>query len=83
METYTSRFPGSGTIVEESVIKGQAQGQAQSRAEDILRLLALRGIDVPAAAQKRITDCAELETLGTWFDRAVTATSADELFADA
>ncbi len=83
MATYTSRFPGSGTLIEETLIQGHAQGHAQGRAEDVLRLLALRGIDVPASAQKRITDCTELETLGTWFDRAVTATSAEELFADA
>ncbi len=83
METYTSRFPGRGTIVEESIIKGQTLGQTQGRAEDILRLLTLRGIDIPEAARERITDCTDLETLSTWFDRAVTATSTDELFADA
>ncbi|BCL30439.1 hypothetical protein ACFFS2_37365 [Streptomyces aurantiacus] len=83
MATYTSRFPGRGTIVEESIIKGQALGQTQGRSEDILRLLTLRGIDIPEAARERITSCTDLETLGTWFDRAVTATSTDELFADA
>ncbi|MFL1902807.1 hypothetical protein ACJWDR_27445 [Streptomyces tauricus] len=74
MATYTSRFPGSGTLIEET--------RLQSRAEDILRLLTLRGIDIPEAARERITGCADLETLGTWFDRAVTATGVEELFAD-
>ncbi|WP_328496173.1 hypothetical protein [Streptomyces sp. NBC_00414] len=78
MATYTSRFPGSGTIIEESINKGVAQ----SRTEDILRLLTLRGIDVPEAAHERITGCTDLETLGVWFDRAVTATGMEELFAD-
>ncbi|GHA47173.1 hypothetical protein GCM10010372_53830 [Streptomyces tauricus] len=78
MATYTSRFPGSGTIIEESINRGLAQ----SRAEDIVRLLTLRGIDTPEAARERITGCADLETLGTWFDRAVTATDVEELFAD-
>ncbi|WP_328938457.1 hypothetical protein [Streptomyces tauricus] len=78
MATYTSRFPGSGTIIEESINRGLAQ----SRAEDIVRLLTLRGIDIPEAARERITGCADLETLGTWFDRAVTATDVEELFAD-
>jgi len=80
--TYTSRFPGRGTLIEESIIKGPAQGQAQGRTEDILHLLTLRGIDVPEAARERITGCTDLETLGTWFDRAVTAADAEELFAD-
>ncbi|MGN9816062.1 hypothetical protein ACTMUQ_12030 [Streptomyces sp. SD11] len=80
MATYTSRFPGSGTLIEESINKGLAEGESRGRAEDILRLLTLRGIDIPEAARERITDCADLETLGTWFDRAVTATSVEELF---
>ncbi|MEV7138130.1 hypothetical protein [Streptomyces tauricus] len=80
MATYTSRFPGSGTLIEESVNKGLALGRAKGQAEDILRLLTLRGIDVPEAARERITGCTDLETLGTWFDRAVTATSDEELF---
>ncbi|PSM43820.1 hypothetical protein C6Y14_09425 [Streptomyces dioscori] len=81
MATYTSRFPGSGTIIEESINKGLAEGQTRSRAEDILRLLTLRGIDVPEAARERITGCTDLETLGVWFDRAVTTVDVEELFA--
>ncbi|WP_308013418.1 hypothetical protein [Streptomyces beigongshangae] len=79
MATYTSRFPGSGTLIEESIIKGRAEGQAEA----VLRLLAFREIDVPEAARERITGCTDLETLGTWLDRAVTATSTEELFAEA
>ncbi|MFF3376998.1 hypothetical protein ACFYXF_29100 [Streptomyces sp. NPDC002680] len=102
-----SRFPGSGTIVEEYRIKGftqgeaegkargeaegrargeaegRAKGEAKARAKDILRILDLRGIDIPEAARERITDCTDLETLGTWFDRSLTATDADELFVQA
>ncbi|MEU6230513.1 hypothetical protein [Streptomyces sp. NPDC047042] len=102
-----SRFPGSGTIVEEYRIKGytqgeaegkakgeaegraqgeaegRAQGQAQGRAQDILRILDLRGIDVPESARERISGCTDLDTLGTWFDRSLTATDTADLFAEA
>ncbi|MER6269599.1 hypothetical protein ACFY0B_31330 [Streptomyces sp. NPDC001797] len=78
MATYTPRFPGSGTLIEETLIEGESKG----RAEDILRILDLRGVEVAEADRERITACADLGTLGTWFDRAVTATSAQELFAD-
>lgn len=78
MATYTPRFPGSGTLIEETWLKGIAKGKA----EDILRILELRGIDVPEATRDRITTCTDLDTLGTWFDRALTAASAGELFAD-
>ncbi|KUL24485.1 hypothetical protein [Streptomyces regalis] len=58
------------------------EGRAQGRAEDILRLLDRRGIDVSDADRERITSCDDLDTLGRWFDRAVTAPSAEEIFAD-
>ncbi|GAA3841933.1 hypothetical protein ACFS5L_42295 [Streptomyces phyllanthi] len=58
------------------------EGRAQGRAEDILRLLDRRGIDVSDADRERITSCDDLDVLGCWFDRAITATSTAELFAE-
>ncbi|PIB09096.1 MULTISPECIES: hypothetical protein [Streptomyces] len=83
MSTRTSRFPGSGTIIEESRNKGITEGEAKGRAEDILRILDVRDIEVPESDRERITTCTDLDTLGTWFDRALTATSTEELFAEA
>ncbi|WP_329367520.1 hypothetical protein [Streptomyces sp. NBC_01483] len=77
MPLRPSRFPGSGTIIEESRIEGEAKG----RAEDILRILDLRAIDIPESARERVNGCTDLELLGTWFDRALTVTTAEELFA--
>ncbi|MFE0325646.1 hypothetical protein ACFW08_02375 [Streptomyces sp. NPDC058960] len=73
MTTRTSRFPGSGTLIEETRLKGKV--------EDILRILDLRGIDVPEATRERIATCTDLDTLSTWFDRAPTVAHAEELFA--
>ena len=58
------------------------EGRAEGRAEDILAVLAERGIDVPEEARQRITSCSDLEILQRWLLRAVTAPSADEIFAD-
>lgn len=77
MATYTPRFPGRGTLIEETFIEGEARG----RAADILRILDRRGIEASEAARERITGCTDLETLGTWFDRALTASNAEEIFA--
>ncbi|MFD7130425.1 hypothetical protein [Streptomyces sp. NPDC059894] len=76
MATYTPRFPGSGTIIEEAFNEGEARG----RAADILRVLEVRGIEVPEAARERVTSCTDLEVLGTWLDRSLTASTADDLF---
>lgn len=90
MATYTPRFPGSGTFIEEMWLKGlaegeaegKAKGEAKAKAEDILRILELRGIDVPETTRDRVTTCTDLDTLRTWFDRALTAASAEDLFAE-
>ncbi|UXY27749.1 hypothetical protein [Streptomyces sp. HUAS TT20] len=83
MTAYTSRFPGRGTLIEETLMEGLVAGRAESRAEDILRILDRRGIEVPEAVRERVTACADLDILGTWFDRALTVVSAEELFAEA
>ena len=81
MTLRPSRFPGSGTLIEETRIEGRAKGRAEGRAEDILRILDLRAIDIPESARERVNGCTDLELLGTWFDRALTVTTAEELFA--
>lgn len=87
MATY---FPGRGTIVEESYLKGMAEGReegreqgcAAGRAHAVLRLLEKRGIPTLAGTRERITGCTDLEVLDRWLDRALTVTEATEIFAD-
>lgn len=62
--------------------EGRAQGRAQGRAEDILLVLGERGIAVPDRIHRQITDCGDPETLRRWLMRAVTATSAEEIFTE-
>jgi hypothetical protein len=62
--------------------EGRAQGRAQGRAEDILLVLEQRGLTVPDRMRERITDCGDPETLRQWLLRAVTAASAEEIFAE-
>jgi hypothetical protein len=63
-----------------SLQKARAEGRAEARAETILELLALRGIDVSPQARERISACTDLDTLSNWFPRALTATTTDDLF---
>ncbi|MEV0693383.1 hypothetical protein [Streptomyces sp. NPDC050388] len=58
----------------------RAEGRVEGRAEDILRLLDGRGIEVSAEERERIAGCGDLATLEVWFTRAITATSAAEVF---
>ena len=57
------------------------QGEARGRAEDVLAELGARGIEVTDDVRERISGCTDLGQLRTWILRAVTATTADDLFA--
>ncbi|MFE5259348.1 hypothetical protein [Streptomyces coelicoflavus] len=78
MAAYTPNFPGSNSIVEESWLKGRAE----ARAESILRVLKVRGIEIPDSVRERVTSCTDLDVLGTWLDRSLSVTRAEELFAE-
>ncbi|MEU1804709.1 hypothetical protein [Streptomyces sp. NPDC019937] len=55
---------------------------AEVRANDLLRFLKARGIEVTAETRERIESCKDMDVLGTWLDRAGTVSRAEELFAD-
>jgi hypothetical protein len=58
------------------------EGRAERAAEDVLSVLAERGINVPEEARERITGCDDLEILHRWLLRAVTAPSVTDIFTE-
>ena len=64
---------------DEGRAEGLLEGQARGRAEDVLRILAARGIRVDEGARERILSCTDLTTLDTWFDKALNATSLSDV----
>jgi hypothetical protein len=60
--------------------EGLAEGRVDGEAGAVLRVLAVRGIEVPEDACARIRACTDQRQLDTWLDRAVTATSLNDLF---
>ncbi|MGC2997723.1 hypothetical protein ACPF8X_04760 [Streptomyces sp. G35A] len=82
MQNVVTHFPGHRTLFEEKYLKGVAEGKAESKAEDILRVLSVRGLTISDDDRARITTCTDLDTLTTWFDRSLTATTAEDLFAE-
>jgi hypothetical protein len=83
-------FPGRGTLVEKTFLRGKEEGLAQGKVEGIaegtartiLRVLEKRRIPVTAGARLLITGCTDLDTLDRWLDRAFTVTDVDELFTE-
>ena len=57
------------------------EGQVEDRAESVLEVLQVRGLSVTDEQRVRILGCKDLPVLREWLRRAVTAASADDVFA--
>ena len=66
------------TFVERIHDEGIAEGEAKA----LLMLLDKRMLTLSVEQRDRIRTCADAAQLDLWFDRAVTASSAAEVFAD-
>ncbi|MFD0314880.1 hypothetical protein [Streptomyces flavalbus] len=76
-----SYFPGRGTLIEETYLKGEVKGKVAGKAEDVLRVLEARGLPVPDAVRDRVTACTDLTALDDLLVRAITVEQAEELFS--
>lgn len=68
-------------ILREILDENDHKVRAAGRIEDILRLLDLRTIQLSVEQRERISTCSDLEQLDAWFDAAVVATCATDVFA--
>ncbi|MCF2529976.1 hypothetical protein [Yinghuangia soli] len=83
-------FPGRGTLAEEWMQQAEADGKALlearakagERAAMVIHLLGSRGITLSEGDAARVRECTDLDTLGRWFDRAIHAESALDVFAE-
>ncbi|MCX4664379.1 hypothetical protein OG711_23660 [Streptomyces uncialis] len=80
MMSVGTYFPGRGTIVEESYLKGKTEGREEGRAATLIDVLEMRGISVSEETRERITSTTDSETLTEWLAKALTATAEDDLF---
>ncbi|HWO17343.1 MAG TPA: hypothetical protein VNO30_01160 [Kofleriaceae bacterium] len=63
----------------ETWAEGEVRVRAETKAEDVLTVLRVRGIAVPAAVRKRILAEKNLRQLGRWHEKAIVAASLDEV----
>jgi hypothetical protein len=59
--------------------KGEAAVRADAMRQNILRVLAVRGLDVPETVRQRILSCDDVEQLDAWLARAVTVDRAHDV----
>jgi hypothetical protein len=60
--------------------QGLAQGMSEGEAQLLLRAMTARGLVVPDGIRLRVTECTDSAQLELWFDRAMSATTIDEIF---
>jgi len=63
--------------------EGRAEGRAEARANDVLTVLRVRRIAVPATARKRILAEKDLKQLERWLEKASIATSIEDVIGTA
>ena len=51
----------------------------KAKAEDVLKIIDARGIDVTADQRERISSCTDIDQLDEWFDSALIAGTAAEI----
>ncbi|GHA63768.1 hypothetical protein ACIQRS_09040 [Streptomyces termitum] len=69
-------------LSEELRAEGRTEGLAQGGIDAILLVLEQRGLDVSDEVRDRVTACDDPDVLRGWLARAVTAATAEEIFAD-
>lgn len=62
------------------VAEGRAKGYAEAVARAVLTVLEARGLAVPDAIRERILIQKDPERLERWLEKAVVASSVDEVF---
>jgi hypothetical protein len=62
--------------------RGEARGKVRGEAEALLVVFQSRGIELTSDQRDTVTNCTDAGQLEKWITRAITATSADEVFKD-
>lgn len=60
--------------------QGMEQGAAKAKAEDVLKIIDARAIDVTAEQREQVSSCTDITQLDEWFDSALTAETAADVF---
>jgi len=70
------------TILDRIHDEGKAEGEAKGKAEAVLKILDARHLAPTAEQRRQVASCTDSAQLDLWFDRAITAGTAAEVFAD-
>jgi hypothetical protein len=70
------------TFVERINDQGVSEGEARGEAKAVLKVLDARRLAPSPEQRERVMSCTDSVQLDIWFDRALTAATAADVFAD-
>ncbi len=70
------------SVYDEMKAEGWAEGKIEGKIENLFKLLAHRGLGLDEPLRDRVLACTDEAQLERWFDRALTATSLGDVFAE-
>ena len=60
--------------------QGMQQGEVKAKSEDVLKIIDSRTIKVTGEQREQVTSCTDIAQLDEWFDSALTAETAADIF---
>ncbi|MDR8410786.1 hypothetical protein MTP10_18835 [Nonomuraea sp. 3-1Str] len=78
MSTKTYRYQSE--YAQQIRAEGVAVGKVEGEAVMLIRVLEARAVEVTPAVREKIMSCTDTDVLEAWAARAVSVTTADELF---
>ena len=80
LETMMTTMEWKSDFIEGFVQEGLHQGAIKAKAEDVLKIIDARAIDVTAEQRDHVSSCTDIAQLDQWFDSALTAQTAKDIF---
>jgi hypothetical protein len=66
--------------LQKGIQQGLQQGEVKAKSEDVLKVIDSRAINVTAEEREQVASCTDIAQLDEWFDSALTAETAADIF---
>ena len=80
LETMMTTMEWKSDFIESYVPQGVQQGEVKAKAEGVIKIIDTRGIHATDQQRDRVSSCTDIAQLDEWFDRALVAASAADIF---
>jgi hypothetical protein len=80
LETMMTTMEWKSDFIEGFVHQGEIKGKSEAKAEDVLKIIDARAIDVTDEQRDQVSSCTDIAQLDQWFDSALTAQTATDIF---